>query len=195
MREVDLCGHATLGTAYVIANHFAAERGSFRFHTRSGVLDVERAGEDFTMDFPTQEGGRVEETDLVSAALRNPVQEVWRGQDIMAVLASEAEVRALDPDMAELALLVTRGVIVTAAGETCDFVSRFFAPQSGIPEDPVTGSAHCMLTPYWAAHLGKTVMTARQLSKRGGELSCELRGHRVLITGRVVPYLEGRIRV
>lgn len=195
VREVDLCGHATLGTAYVIANHFAPERDSFRFHTRSGVLEVQRAGEDFTMDFPTREGGRVEETDLVSTALRNPVQEVWRGQDIMAVLASEAEVRALDPDMAELALLDTRGVIVTAAGETCDFVSRFFAPQSGIPEDPVTGSAHCMLTPYWAAHLGKTVMTARQLSKRGGELSCELRDHRVLITGRAVPYLEGRIRV
>jgi PhzF family phenazine biosynthesis protein len=195
VREVDLCGHATLGTAYVIANHFAVERDSFRFHTRSGVLEVRRDGEDFTMDFPTREGGRVEETDLIGAVLRNPVQEVWRGQDIMAVLASEAEVRALDPDMAELALLDTRGVIVTAAGETCDFVSRFFAPQSGVPEDPVTGSAHCMLTPYWAAQLGKTVMTARQLSKRGGELSCELRGHRVLITGRAVPYLEGRIRV
>ncbi len=111
VREVDLCGHATLGTAYVIANHFATERDSFRFHTRSGVLEVQRAGEDFTMDFPTREGGRVEETDLVSAALRNPVQEVWRGQDIMAVLASEAEVRALAPNMTELALLDTRGVI------------------------------------------------------------------------------------
>ena len=113
----------------------------------------------------------------------------------MAVFPNQAAVAALAPDMTKLARLDTRGVIATAPGESCDFVSRFFAPRAGIPEDPVTGSAHCILTPYWATRLGKTRMSARQISARGGELEVEARGARVLISGRVAPYMVGRIRV
>ena len=185
--EVDLCGHATLGTAFVVTTILQPGRDSVCFHTRSGALDVRRVGDDFTMDFPAIEGARVERTGPVSEALGAPVQEVWQASDIMAVLADEAAVRDLRPDMAATARLDTRGVMVTAAGTDCDFVSRFFAPQSGISEDPVTGSAHCMLTPYWARRLGKTRLSARQLSARGGELTCELAGERVLISGRVMP--------
>jgi predicted PhzF superfamily epimerase YddE/YHI9 len=115
--------------------------------------------------------------------------------DMMAVFGSEAEVAALVPDMNKVAALDTRGVIATAPGDTCDFVSRFFAPRAGIPEDPVTGSAHCTLVPYWSARLGKTKLHALQLSARGGELFCEHRGERVIIAGRVVEYLRGTISV
>ena len=113
----------------------------------------------------------------------------------MAVFASEAEVRALAPDFAGIAALAAPGVIVTAPGDACDFVSRYFAPKAGISEDPVTGSAHCTLAPYWAQRLGKTRMEARQISRRGGELTVEHRGDRVLLSGRVAPYLQGRIHV
>ncbi len=131
----------------------------------------------------------------MAEALGAEVAELWDEMDLMAVFASEAEVAALAPDMAKVVRLETRGVIATAPGETCDFVSRFFAPRAGIPEDPVTGSAHCILTPYWAERLGKTRMSARQISARGGELEVEARGERVRISGRVAPYMEGRIRV
>ncbi|MHA1154456.1 MAG: PhzF family phenazine biosynthesis protein [Alphaproteobacteria bacterium] len=114
---------------------------------------------------------------------------------MMAVFVSEAEIAALAPDIAKVAALDTRGVIATAPGETCDFVSRFFAPRAGIPEDPVTGSAHCISTPYWAERLGRNKLSARQISARGGALEVELSGERVLISGRVAPYMEGRIRV
>ncbi|MEE8188114.1 MAG: PhzF family phenazine biosynthesis protein, partial [Kiloniellales bacterium] len=131
----------------------------------------------------------------VADALGASPEELWDEMDRMAVFAGEAEVAALSPDMAKIAALDTRGVIATAPGESCDFVSRFFAPKAGIPEDPVTGSAHCILTPYWAKRLGKSRLTARQISARGGELVVEHKGERVLISGRVAPYMEGRIRV
>ncbi len=193
--EVDLCGHATLGSAYVIAHHLRPGADTMRFHTRSGVLTVTRQGESFTLDFPVLKRERApDDPDVVSALGAAPV-EIWESMDLMAVFQSEAEVRAMRPDMAKVAALKTRGVIVTAPGDECDFVSRFFAPQSGIPEDPVTGSAHCITTPYWAKRLGKSKMTARQISKRGGDLSVEDKGGRILISGRVAPYMEGRIRV
>jgi PhzF family phenazine biosynthesis protein len=193
--EVDLCGHATLGSAHVIATHLEPGADVMRFHTRSGLLTVTRTGDAFTLDFPALAIKRgPDDADVVTALGAAPV-EIWHGMDMMAVFAAEADIRALAPDMAKVARLKARGVIVTAPGEACDFVSRFFAPQSGIPEDPVTGSAHCLLTPYWAKRLSKTRLSARQISKRGGELTVETKGERVLISGRVAPYLEGRIRV
>lgn len=199
--EVDLCGHATLASAYVLATYVTPEEREFRFHTESGQLIVHRDGDDFTMDFPALAREPVENTEDIAAiadALHVQPVEVWRETDYMAVLQDEAAVRGLTPDLPAVAALGVRGVIVTAAGSTgsdYDFVSRFFAPALGIPEDPVTGSAHCLLTPYWAERLGKRRLDARQLSARGGELACELRGDRVLITGRVAPYLVGHIRV
>ncbi len=193
--EVDLCGHATLGSAYVIANYLDNGSTEVRFHSRSGPLTVTREGELYTMDFPALPPERIEDSAAVAEALGAAPAELWDEMDLMAVFASEAGVAALAPDMTKLARLETRGVIATAPGETCDFVSRFFAPRAGIPEDPVTGSAHCILTPYWATRLGKTRMSARQISARGGELEVEARGERVLISGRVAPYMEGRIRV
>jgi len=193
--EVDLCGHATLGSAYVIATYLEPGRDKVRFHSRGGLLTVTRAGDWYTLDFPSMPFKPVPIGDDLSEALGAAPVEVKAGKDLMAVFGTEAEVRALEPDMGRVAALDTRGVIATAPGEACDFVSRFFAPRFGIPEDPVTGSAHCQLTPYWAARLGKTSMDARQISRRGGELKVEDRGARVLISGRAAPYMEGRIRV
>ncbi len=193
--EVDLCGHATLGSAYVIANYLDNGSTEVRFHSRSGLLTVIREGDLYTLDFPALPPRRIEDSAAVAEALGAEVAELWDEMDLMAVFASEAEVAALAPDMAKVAALETRGVIATAPGENYDFVSRFFAPRSKIPEDPVTGSAHCILTPYWATRLGKTRMSARQISARGGELEVEACGARVRISGRVAPYMEGRIRV
>lgn len=193
--EVDLCGHATLGSAHVIATHLEPGRESIVFMTRSGRLEVTRAGELYTMDFPARRPTRVADAGPFAAALGGPPLEAWAAGKTMAVLASQADVLAAAPDLDKVLALPGDGLIVTAPGEGCDFVSRYFAPHGGIPEDPVTGSAHCVLAPYWAERLGKSRMTARQVSRRGGELTVELRGERVLIGGRVAPYLEGRIFV
>ncbi|MFQ5468116.1 MAG: PhzF family phenazine biosynthesis protein [Kiloniellaceae bacterium] len=193
--EVDLCGHATLGSAYVIANYLEPGRDEVRFHSRSGLLTVTRAGDWYTLDFPSLPSAPAPVDEAVIGALGAAPAEVKVGQDLMAVFETEAQVRALAPDMGRVAALEVRGVIATAPGEACDFVSRFFAPRGGIPEDPVTGSAHCQLAPYWAARLDKTNLDARQISRRGGALKVEDRGARVLISGRVAPYMEGVIRV
>ncbi|RMD65093.1 MAG: PhzF family phenazine biosynthesis protein [Alphaproteobacteria bacterium] len=193
--EVDLCGHATLASAYVIATYLEPGCDEVRFNSRSGTLTVTRSDTWYTLDFPALPPERASDDDAVARALGAPPRELWTAMDLMAVFANEAEVRALKPDMARIAALETRGVIATAPGDSCDFVSRFFAPGAGIPEDPVTGSAHCILTPYWAKRLGKARLTARQISPRGGELRVEDRGRRVAISGQVAPYLEGRIRV
>ena len=193
--EVDLCGHATLASAYVIANHLEPAMTEVHFASRGGPLAVTRDGETYTLDFPAKAATRVAETGPVADALGAAPAELWRADKTMAVLADEAAVLAARPDLAKVAALEGDGLIVTAPGRERDFVSRYFAPHAGIPEDPVTGSAHCVLTPYWAERLGKSRLTARQVSQRGGELEVELKGDRVLISGRVVPYLEGRIRV
>jgi len=193
--EVDLCGHATLASAYVVTSYLEPHRQEVRFHTRSGPLTVTRDGELFIMDFPTQPIERIEDVAATAEALRATPLEVWSGMDLMAVFASQAQIEALAPSMDKVAALPLRGMIVTAPGEDCDFVSRFFGPAAGIPEDPVTGSAHCALTPYWAERLGKNRLRARQLSRRGGELQVEDRGDRVLIAGQVSLYMEGRIRL
>lgn len=198
--EVALCGHATLASAYVIARHIDPKVETIRFDSASGPLTVTRDGEVFTLDFPSEPPAPFEDGGAVAAALGIVPQAVLKapkidGGKLMAVLSNEAEVRAAAPDLAKVAALPGDGLIITAEGESCDFVSRYFAPHAGIPEDPVTGSAHVVLTPFWAARLGKAKLEARQISARLGRLTVEDKGARTLISGKVAPYLEGRIRV
>lgn len=194
--EVDLCGHATLATAHVLKGQLRPDATTYRFQTRSGLLTVQCRGEDYAMDFPAIHGEAApSQMAALTAALGAAPKEAFQAMDTMAVFESEGEVRALAPDMARLAAIDTRGVIATAPGDEVDFVSRFFAPQSGIPEDPVTGSAHSMLTPFWAARLGKSAMAARQVSARGGSLAVEDRGERVVMAGKAVLYMQGKIHV
>jgi len=197
--EVELCGHATLASAHVVWTELGERAPVVTFASRSGPLPVTRRPDgSLELDFPAtppapEHAAAVQEA--VTAALGQAP--AWLGRtkfDLFAVLADAARVRALRPDFAAIAAAGTRGLIVTAPGDDdCDFVSRFFAPQSGVPEDPVTGSAHSALTPYWAARLEKTRLHARQLSARGGELWCEFRGDRVGIAGRAVTYLRGTL--
>jgi len=194
-KEVDLCGHATLASAFVIATYLDPEARRMVFGTRSGELVVTRDGERLTMDFPALAPQPVDRAAAVTEALGFTSQAVLAADKLMAVLASEAEVLAAEPKLDLVAGWPEDGLIVTAPGEACDFVSRYFAPHAGIPEDPVTGSAHCVLAPYWAERLGKTELSARQVSSRGGALDLALSGERVKISGRVVPYLEGIIHV
>ncbi|MEX0922784.1 MAG: PhzF family phenazine biosynthesis protein [Rhodovibrionaceae bacterium] len=192
--EVDLCGHATLASAYVILTHLQPEAGRVDFESRSGPLAVTRDGALLTLDFPAKPPAPVEDPAVAEALGAAPL-ELLRSDKTLAVLADEAAVRAAKPDLGIVAGLDSDGLIVTAPGDEVDFVSRYFAPHAGIPEDPVTGSAHCVLTPYWAERLNKQELTARQVSARGGELRCRLEGDRVLISGRVAAYLKGRISI
>ncbi|MEM7223880.1 MAG: PhzF family phenazine biosynthesis protein [Pseudomonadota bacterium] len=194
--EVDLCGHATLASGYVVSTLLEPGRERVTFHSRSGPLTVARDGERFAMDFPARRPTPWDALDQVEAAIGIRPQALLSADKGLAVLASQAEVLAVVPNFPRIeALPVKDGLIITAPGEDCDFVSRYFAPHAGIPEDPVTGSAHCVLTPYWAERLGKSKLTARQVSARGGQLEVEDRGERIGLTGRVAPYLEGKIRV
>ncbi|MBI5608475.1 MAG: PhzF family phenazine biosynthesis protein [Deltaproteobacteria bacterium] len=192
--EVDLCGHATLAAAHVL---FAQDptRHTLVFASQSGPLTVARDGERIVLDFPSRPAVPCDAIEAVAAALGLRPLTLAVARDYLAVFASEDQVRQLQPDMARLAALPEFGLIATAPGRDCDFVSRYFAPREGVPEDPVTGSAHCTLVPYWARRLGKTVLHARQVSARGGELFCEDRGERVRIAGRAVLYLTGSIAI
>jgi PhzF family phenazine biosynthesis protein len=194
-REIDLCGHATLASAHVIFELLKPGRAEVKFDTRSGELTVTKEGAMLALDFPSRPPERVEPKAGLLEALGGRPQEVWASRDYMVTYASAAEVRALRPNLMALCELDRLGVIVTAPGETegVDFVSRFFAPGAGVAEDPVTGSAHCTLIPYWAERLGKTKLAARQVSRRSGELNCELKGGRVRIAGQAVLYLRGTI--
>jgi PhzF family phenazine biosynthesis protein len=193
--EVDLCGHATLASAYVLFDHLGFEGESIQFNTRSGTLRVWKQGSAFVMDFPSRPAQPIEPPLHLRNAFDIPFENVFKSRDYMVVFDSEKTVRALQPDMAELEQLDCTGIIVTAPGEDVDFVSRFFAPRAGVPEDPVTGSAHCTLTPYWAAILGATDLAARQVSERGGELACRLVDDRVHIAGRAVLYARGFLNI
>lgn len=193
--EVPLCGHATLASAWVVLNRLEPERAAVTFHSKSGPLTVKREGERLSMDFPAVAVERAPPWPELAEALGAAPAELYKGYQWLAVYDTEAQVRALAPDFAALGALELHGVIATARGGDCDFVSRFFAPAAGIDEDPVTGSAHCRLVPYWAQRLDKTAFFARQVSARGGELWCELKGARVVMAGHVVPYLEGTIEV
>jgi predicted PhzF superfamily epimerase YddE/YHI9 len=190
-QEVDLCGHATLAAAFVIFEHLEPGREGVTFHTRSGPLVVTRDEERLAMDFPARPPERCDAPEALLQGLGRAPAALLRARDYLAVYESEEEVLALAPRMDLLSQV--DWVIVTAPGRNSDFVSRFFAPGAGIPEDPVTGSAHCTLIPYWSARLGKTALYARQVSARGGELWCEARGERVRIAGQAVLYLKGTI--
>ncbi|MFY8092318.1 MAG: PhzF family phenazine biosynthesis protein [Niveispirillum sp.] len=195
--EIDLCGHATLASAFVIRTFIEPDSMEIRFRTKvAGDLRVLFADGLYTLDFPTRAPAAIDVHPDLIRALGGPLPEqVLAARDWLVVYKDEATVQALSPDFA-LLNNVGRMVIVTAPGSNgVDFVSRFFAPMDGIPEDPVTGSAHCTLTPYWAGRLGKTTLEARQLSARGGTLHCRLLGERVHIAGRAVLYLEGVIHV
>jgi PhzF family phenazine biosynthesis protein len=203
--EVPLCGHATLATAHVLFAEEGLEAEAVSFRTRkSGVLTVRREGEGYAMDLPAVPPRRIDPPAGLAEALGVEPSEVHDGQYLMAVLPDEASVRGLRPSL--LALAEVRGpgegrsvdadcVFVTAPGEEHDFVSRFFGPKVGIPEDPVTGSAHCMMTPYWAERLGRTELSAYQASPRGGRVGCRLEGDRVVLTGGAVTYLRGEVRL
>lgn len=195
--EIDLCGHATLASAHVLFHHMGIDAKVVRFQSRRyGVLTVTTDGDWMTLDFPADDPQPVAGLDGLEAALGASVVELRKGRnDYLALLESESVLRGLDPDMAGLAAVECRAVMVTAAGDGggVDFVSRFFAPRMGIPEDPVTGAAHTTLTPFWVARLGASTLLAHQLSARGGELKVELLADRVLISGQAVTYLTGQI--
>lgn len=192
--EVALCGHATLASAFVIFNYLDRSRGGVTFESRSGPLAVTRDGERLQLDFPARPPAPAPAPDPLIEGLGVRPREVLRSSvDYLAVLDSEAEVRDLRPRVESFNQLDSLGVIVTARGEGCDFVSRYFAPRAGIAEDPATGAAHCTLTPYWAGRLSKRRLHALQVSRRGGELFCEPDGDRVRIAGHAVRYSEGFI--
>lgn len=200
--EIDLCGHATLAAAFVIFTELGSSGDMLTFDTRSGPLTVTRLADGrLELDFPSRPAHPATLTPALVQALGATPAHVAQARDTLCVFAREEEVRALRPDFAALAALDTFAVIATAPGQDCDFVSRFFVPRAGVNEDPVTGSAHCTLTPYWAARLGKKRLHARQISARGGELWCELApatgsgpaGDRVKLAGHAVLYLRGNI--
>jgi len=194
--EVDLCGHATLAAAYVVLNHLQPVLESVSFETKSGKLVVTRDGERLSMDFPARAPTPIPVSDALSEALGAIPSQVHLSRDILAVYDDEASVRALSPDQVKLlALDEGFGVIVTAKGDTVDFVSRFFVPKGGIDEDPVTGSAHCTLVPFWAERLGRSQLVAHQVSPRGGELHCEHQNDRVIMSGHCVLFLTGSIHL
>jgi PhzF family phenazine biosynthesis protein len=193
--EVDLCGHATLASAHVIFNHLKRAGDSVRFQSKSGELRVDRKKDRLILDFPSEPVRECEPPAKLAQGLRSQPSSILKGRDYFAVFNRENDVAAIAPDFEILKQLDTQGVIVTAPGNDCDFVSRYFAPAAGIPEDPVTGSTHCALIPYWSKRLGKGELRARQISKRSGELLCEDRGERVGIGGNAVTYLEGKVHL
>jgi PhzF family phenazine biosynthesis protein len=193
--EVDLCGHATLAAAHVVLTVLEPGSNTVSFRSKSGPLTVARDGDLLALDFPARPPKPLPVAEALTAALGRAPREVWAAQYVMAVFDTEEEVRSLQPDRERVAALEYFAMIVTAPGREADFVSRFFAPRQGIPEDPVTGRSHCTLVPYWARRLGKSRLHALQVSPRGGELHCEDHGDRVKIAGRSVQYLEGTIEV
>lgn len=193
--EMDLCGHATVASAYVLYKELGYTGDEISFQSKSGELRVTRDGERFVLDFPSRPADPTETPVGLAAALGGTPQKVLKSRDYLAVFNSEAEILELKPDFRAISEVGVHAVIVTAKGDNSDFVSRFFAPSVGVDEDPVTGSAHCTLIPYWAGVLGKNELYARQVSARGGELFCELAGDRVKIAGNAALYLKGEIYI
>ncbi len=193
--EIDLCGHATLAAAHILFTELGHKGNVINFETiKAGALVVTKEGDKYAMDFPSRPAIHIEPPiGLVEALGEIQPVEVLRSRDYFLVYDNEDEIQDISPDFFALSKMDTIGVIVTSPGKSVDFVSRFFAPGAGIPEDPVTGSAHCNLIPYWADKLGKKQLHAYQLSSRKGELWCELAGERVIIKGKAVTYLKGEI--
>ena len=192
--EIDLCGHATLASMFILITELGYSRDAVRFHSQSGPLMVTRRHDVLSLDFPSRPPGPCTVPPALIAGLGRKPVEVLKARDYFALYDSETDVRSLRPDFAALGTLDEK-VIVTAPGSDCDFVSRFFAPTAGISEDPATGSSHCTLIPYWSKRLGKTELFARQLSQRGGEFFCKAAGDRVLIGGKAVLYSRGQIEL
>lgn len=193
--EIDLCGHATLASAFIISNFVDDSAEKIDFHTMSGELSVEKKNDLFEMNFPARMPAPIPITQLMEQSIGVSVQEAYLSRDMLLLIDSEQQVKNLNPDLSLVSKLPDCfALIVTARGERADFVSRFFAPNAGIPEDPVTGSSHCTLIPFWAQRLKKEKMAAKQLSKRGGTLYCEYRNDRVIIAGKAALYLQGDIR-
>ncbi len=193
--EVDLCGHATLAAAYVLFEELDYQGEEVQFSTKSGALSVMRDGDSLRMDFPAQPPLPFElPMSLVQAFSATP-EDCLKFADIVAVFSSEELVRNAEPDMLLLAKLDCRGIIITAESTEYDFIARWFGPRTGINEDPVTGSAFTQLVPYWANRLGKKKFRAKQVSERGGEVTCELAGNRVLISGKAVVFMRGIIEI
>jgi PhzF family phenazine biosynthesis protein len=198
--EVRLCGHATLATAHTLWQHLKFEKDTIAFDSKSGILRVSRKGDTYELDFPLDTLNLLRGDTNVAKTLENALNikplEVFKGKDdYMVVVSKQSDIEKLNPDFRLLKTIDTRGIIVTAKGENVDFVSRSFFPAAGIDEDPVTGSAHTTMTPYWAGKLGKKTLTAQQISARKGDLVCTLAGDRVLISGKAVTYLVGNINI
>jgi PhzF family phenazine biosynthesis protein len=195
--EVDLCGHATLASAFVVLNILEPQSDEVVFRSRvMGNLTVRKKDDLLELDFPTDELHECVLTDLIRESIgKSPLESYMGRSDYLLLYGSESDILSMKPDFKKLAAADGRGVIITAPGSDVDFVSRFFAPQAGIDEDPVTGSAHTTLTPFWSTRLGKKAMTARQLSARGGKLECTLAGDRTQIAGTAHLFLKGEIYV
>jgi PhzF family phenazine biosynthesis protein len=193
--EVDLCGHATLAAAYVLYKYYNYKSDKINFHSRtSGLLSVKRKNDFLTLNFPTDIYKKTDTPKVLMEAFKLVPTETYKGKtDYLLIFTSQEDIENLIPDLNLVKTVRARGVIVSAPGRETDFVSRFFAPQVGVNEDPVTGSAHTTLTPFWAKKLDKNILTAKQLSKRQGDLKCEYLKDRVEITGKAVTYLTGEI--
>ncbi|MCB0520820.1 MAG: PhzF family phenazine biosynthesis protein [Lewinellaceae bacterium] len=194
--EVDLCGHATLATAHVLWQHLGFFENEISFHSRSGLLGVKKDGDFYTLNFPTDKLEQIPTPEPILRAMNIEPIGTWKGrEDYLILVENQAVVKNLQPDFRILGQLEARGIIVTAQGIEADFVSRCFFPYFGIDEDPVTGSAHTTLTPFWAKRLGKNELTAHQISKRGGLLKCHFKGNRTDISGQAITYLKGSIEI
>lgn len=194
--EVDLCGHATIATAHVLWQHLNYPGDSISFKSRSGGLGVTRDNDYYTLDFPTDKLEKVGTPEIIAQSIGSDPIECYKGrEDYLLLFDNQSTIENLTPDFTQLKKLKTRGIIATARGKDVDFVSRCFFPYFGIDEDPVTGSAHTTLAPYWSKRLDKNEMTARQISKRGGYLKCRLAGERTFISGQAVTYLKGEIEI
>ena len=192
--EVDLCGHATLATAHVIFEHENYTKPEIKFQTRVGELVVKKTADGYQMDFPIDNLTSIPIPDYLSEALGTKVYELFKGrEDWLAIVDNQSTIEKLNPNQFLLSKPEARGVIVSAEGNEVDFISRCFYPKAGVPEDPVTGSAHTTMAAYWSSKLNKTKMRAKQLSKRGGSLGVEIRGQRVLLTGQAASFLRGEI--
>ncbi|HEX7846115.1 MAG TPA: PhzF family phenazine biosynthesis protein [Chitinophagaceae bacterium] len=194
--EINLCGHATLASAYVLYNLLGCNKPEIKFHSKSGPLTISRSGDMFFLDFPSWNPERVSDypAELLSSLGDLAVVGVYKHRDYVVELENEDDVRKCSPDFAIMSKFNTM-VMITAPGKEVDFVSRFFAPTAGIDEDPVTGSAHSQLIPFWSYKLGKNKMTAKQLSKRGGTVYCEQTGDRVIMGGKCAFYMKGEIEI
>lgn len=192
--EVDLCGHATLAAAHVLFHHLQISGEEVTFHSLSGPLMVRKENGGYEMNFPADQVVQKESPESLVLSLGTQPEEIWRGKDDYLVLVKDEQtLRYINPDLRLMKRVEARGIIVTARGAACDFVSRFFAPQSGVDEDPVTGSAHTTLTPFWSRRLHKKQLTALQLSQRGGTLFCRLEGDRVILRGQALTYMQGTL--